>query len=334
MKNYLSLLVCAFLFGSSFISAQDKYKTLNKFPIDSDGAYTGVTADEEMNRIFISNGAEVKVMNGADGKPLGPVKGMTSTNGIAFCENMNHGYVTNGKDSSFTVFDLKTLNRINSIRAMGRNPDAVLFDFYTQRLFVFNKGSNNISVFDVSVDKFITNIKLDGKPESAVNDDKGNIYVNISDLGMVCRINTSKMKVENKWRLREGKGPTGIAIDKENNRLFSVCANKLLMVSDGETGKIIAALPVGENAATVAFDPLLKRVYSANGDGTLTVVQEKDADTFKVTETIKTQKGASLMVLNAKTHHLFLPVAASVLDIAPALPDDGGQKNAPPVKEK
>ncbi len=309
MKKIILSSILVSVMGIQAVHAQSNYKVANKFSVEGDGGWDYLSVDDSQDRLYISHGTVVQVMNTKDGKIIGTVKNLNGVHGIAFSENMNHGYITNGKDSSVTVFDLKTLETIRKVPVMGQNPDAVLFDFYTQRLFTFNGNSNDISVFDVSVDKYIGKIKLEGNPEFAVNDDKGYIYVNIENLSMICKINASTMKVENKWRLKEGKEPSGLAIDKESHRLFSVCDNKMMVISDYEKGVVIASVPIGENPDGCAFDPELKRAYSSNGDGTLTVVQEVDANTFKVLENLPTQKGARTIAVSAKTHHLYLPTA-------------------------
>jgi DNA-binding beta-propeller fold protein YncE len=309
MKKFTSasLLVC--LVSILPVKSQNKYQIAGKFPVEGNGGWDYVVSEDDSSRVYIAHGNVMQVMNTSTNKIIGTLKGLNGAHGVAICENMNHGYVTSGKDSTFTVFDLNSFNKVRTLPTMGSDPDAVLFDFYTQRLFICNARSNDISVFDVSVDKFIGKIKLDGNPEMLVNDDNGHIFVNIENLSMVCSINASTMKVENKWRLKEGQEPSGLAIDKVNHRLFSVCDNKLMVISDYDKGAVVATVPIGEHPDGAAFDPILKRAYSSNGDGTLTVVQEVDANTFKVIDNVKTQKGARTLTVNNKTHHIYLPVA-------------------------
>ncbi len=309
MKKFILSSIILSLFGIQHSTAQSAYHIANTFSLEGDGGWDYLNVDDETGILYVSHGNMVQVIDTKDGKVLGTIKDLKGAHGIALAENMNHGYITNGRDSSVTVFDMKTFEKLRTLENVGQNPDAILFDVYTQRIFIFNGRSNNVSVYDVSVDKFITKIQLDGKPEFAVNDDKGNIFVNIEDLSMVCHINGSTMKVEKKWKLKEGKEPSGLAIDKENHRLFSVCDNKLMVISDYEKGFVIASVPIGENPDGAGFDAELKRAYSSNGDGTLTVVQETDANTFKVLENVKTQKGARIMTVSAKTHHIYLPTA-------------------------
>ncbi|MEI6218656.1 MAG: YncE family protein, partial [bacterium] len=150
-------------------------------------------------------------------------------------------------------------------------------------------------------------IPLYGKPEAAAVDGKGNLYVNIENKSTICRINTKTLKVEQKWPVAPGNEPTGLAIDVAGNRLFSVCRNKLMIIMDAQTGKVIGSVPIGERADGAGFDPVKKLAYSSNGDGTLTIVQETANGKYTVLETVPTQQGARTMAVDTKTHHLFLP---------------------------
>jgi DNA-binding beta-propeller fold protein YncE len=175
-------------------------------------------------------------------------------------------------------------------------------------VFTFNGRSANASVLDANTHKEVATIPLDGKPEFSVTDGKGNVYVNNEDKSMVYKINSNSLTVEQKWTIAPGEGPSGLAFDKANDRLFSV-TDKLMVVTDSKNGKIVATLPIGENVDGVAFDPGKKRAYSSNGDGTVTVVQEVNPNEFKVVETITTQRGARTIGINTKTHRIYLPTA-------------------------
>ncbi|MGA2506240.1 MAG: YncE family protein, partial [Chitinispirillaceae bacterium] len=152
-------------------------------------------------------------------------------------------------------------------------------------------------------------IALDGKPEFPASDGKGTMYVNIEDKNLVDVINTKTLKVQGKWPITPGEEPSGMAIDNENHRLFIGCSKNIMVIADAKSGEITTTVPIGDNCDGIAFDPVNKRAYSSNGDGTLTVVEEKSQDTFEVIENIITQKGARTIALDGKTHHLFLPTA-------------------------
>ena len=312
MKKFVNLTIIASLVIIHSITAQTKanqYNLANKFSIEGDGGWDYLTVDENSGKLYISHGTIVQVMDTKNGQIIGNIKDLKGVHGIALAENLNKGFITSGRDSSVVVFDLNTSATIEKISIHGQNPDAILYDNFTQRIFTFNGRSNDATVIDAKTNKTIGTIILGSKPEFAVTNGKGKIYVNMEDTCMVFMINPATMKVEQQWTLKRGKEPSGLAIDKVNNRLFSVCDNKLMIVMDAETGKVIASLPIGEHVDGCGFDAELKRAYSSNGDGTLTVIQEVDANTFKVLENVNTQKGARTISVNSKTHHIFLPTA-------------------------
>ena len=310
MKNYISLLAIVLFINIHLANAQtSQYKISNKFSAEGDGGWDYLAVDDSTGRLFVSHGTMVQVIDTKTGKVVGTISGLKNVHGIALAHSLNKGFISDGRDSSVTVFDLTNITSIGKIINVGQNPDAILYDDFTKRVFTFNGGSNNITAIDAITGKIIGKIALDGGPEFAVTNSKGKIFCNIEDLSMICEINPKTLKVENKWRLKDGKEPSGLAIDKETNRLFSVCSNKMMMIVDGESGKIITSVPIGEHPDGCGFDPVLKRAYSSNGDGTLTVVQEVNANTFKVLENVTTQKGARTIAVSAKTHHIYLPTA-------------------------
>ena len=289
--------------------AQSNYKPIKKINVEGEGGWDLLCIDEATNRLFLSHKNVMQVVDVKTGKLIGSVADTKGVHGIALANDLNKGYISNGKDSSVTIFDLKTLTAIKKIQVTGSNPDAILYDEFSHNVFVFNARTLNASVIDAKTDKIIRTIPFIGNPELSVNDGKGKVFVNIEDKSKVCVINSSTLMIEQTWDLSPGEEPTGIAIDKENSRLFIVCANKLMVIMDAKTGHVITTMPTGDGTDGAAFDPIKKRAYSSNGDGTLTVIQEENANTFKVLENVTTQKGARTIAIDSKTHHVYLPTA-------------------------
>ena len=301
-------------------TAHSSCRIANKIHLDGDGGYDYLTMDDATSRLYISHGTVVQVLDVNDQKVMGTIPDTKGVHGIALAINFNKGYTSNGKDTSVTIFDLKTLKMITKLKLTGNNPDAILYDPFSQKVFTFNGKSNNSTVIDAKTDKIIGTIDLPGKPEFSVTDRKGKIYVNLEDKNEVCRINPMTQKVENTWSVSPGEEPTGLAIDLKANRLISVCHNKLMIVLDAANGKVIAQLPIGEKVDGVSYDPDLKRIYCSNGEGTMTVVQEDAKGAYEVIENFPTQKGAKTITLNSKTHRIYLPVAE--YNAAPAATSD------------
>jgi YVTN family beta-propeller protein len=307
------------------VNAQSNYKLANKFHVEGAGGWDYISVDEANSRIFVSHATVAQAIDTKTGKLAGTIPDTKGIHGIAIAADLNKGFTSNGRDSSVTVFNLNTLAVIEKVKVTGKNPDAILYDPFSQKLFTFNGGSANTTVIDAKSNKVIATIALDGKPEFSVTDGKGNVYVNIEDKNKISVINVNTLKVSQSWPIAPGDEPSGLALDNKNHRLFSVCGNKMMIVTNAETGKIVATLPIGDRCDGVAFDPTYNRAYSSNGEGTITVVQEVDANTFKILETIQTQPGARTIAVDKTTHHLYLPTAE--YEAAPA-----GVKSRPAIK--
>jgi DNA-binding beta-propeller fold protein YncE len=311
MKNLLSIICITVLFSSgNLLSAQPGYKVVNQIHLEGDGGWDYLTVDEAAGRLYVSHASMALVVDLKTGKQIGEIADTNGIHGIALAPSLNKGFTSDGRDNSVTVFDLKTLEVTGKIQVTGKNPDAILYDAFSGKLFTFNGGSSNASVIDPKQGKEIATIQLDGKPEFPQTDGKGKIYVNIEDKSEISVINAKTFKVEKSWLIAPGEEPSGLALDNQTHRLFSVCGNKLMVISDAEAGKVVTTLPIGEGCDGVAFDPGTKRAFSSNGgDGTITVVQEENKDKFEVVETVATQKGARTITIDKNTHHLYLSTA-------------------------
>jgi len=291
----ITLLICFVLLvcSSVIVNAQpvkSEYKITNKISLGGSGGWDYLTVDEPAGRLYVSHATQVMVVDLKKNVLEGVIADTKGVHGIAIARDLNKGFISCGRDSSVAIFDLKTLNVSARVKITGRNPDAILYDPFKKLIFTFNGGSSNATILDAKTEKVITTISLAGKPEFSASDGKGKVYVNIEDKSMVSVINTNTLKVENTWSLAPGEEPSGLALDNENHRLVLVCSNKLMVIINALTGKVITTLPIGDRCDGVAFDPGKKRAYSSNGDGTMTVVQEVNPDSFKVLENVSTKR--------------------------------------------
>jgi DNA-binding beta-propeller fold protein YncE len=306
---FFTITFVALIIGSSSVIAQSYYKIANNIHVEGEGGWDYLTVDEANARIYVSHATVAQVIDIRTAKLVGTIPDTKGIHGIAIANDLNKGFTSNGRDSSVTIFDLKTLEIITKIKITGQNPDAILYDPFSQKVFTFNGGSSNSTVIDAKGNNVIGNIPLDGKPEFSVTDNKGKVFVNIEDKSVINVINSKTLKVEQHWPIAPGEEPSGLAIDNQNHRLFSVCSNKLMVVIDAETGKVITTLPIGDRCDGVAFDSEKKRVYSSNGEGSITVVQEENSNSYKVLETVTTKPGARTIAIDKTTHHLYLTTA-------------------------
>lgn len=297
-----------YLYGLNGQNAAAGYKIVQKISLPGEGFWDYLNADDETGMLYVSHGTMVNVVDMKTGKSEATITDVNGVHGIAVAPEFNKGFISNGADSNVTVFNTKDFSVIEKVPVTGRNPDAILYDPFTKTVITWNGRSSNATVIDAKTDKVIQTISLDGKPEAAVSDGNGKVFVNIEDKSEVSMINVKTWKVEQTWSINPGEEPSGLALDNVNHRLFSA-TDKLMVILDSETGKVVATVPTGGRVDGAGFDPGLKRAYSSCGDGVLTVVQEENPDSFKVIANVPTQVGARTISVSAKTHRIYLPTA-------------------------
>jgi len=305
----LAIALLTVCFVTTKAASAGTYKIVNKISIEGDEKWDYLFSDDESGRLYVSHGSQVQAIDEATGKVVGKITGLKGVHGIAIAPALNKGYISNGKDSSVTIFNTNTFEVIKRVVVTGVSPDAILFDPFSQKVIVCNGHSNNLTVIDAATDEIVSTIALTGNPEFSVTNGKGLIYINLESASSIAVINVSTYEVVNVWPVAPGVEPTGLALDNDTHRLFSVCANKLMVVVDAESGKVITTLPTGDKTDGAGFDPSLKCAYSSNGNETMTVVKEEANDQYSVLENVHTQKGARTVSVNKRTHHVYLPAA-------------------------
>lgn len=281
---------------------------LKQHKINSDGGWDYISIDPIHHRIYVSHATQVNILNTLTGDSVGFVPNTTGVHGIAFASPFDKGYISNGKLASCTVIDLNTYKTLKQI-PVGQNPDAIFYDDFSKKIIVFNGHSSSASIINPVNDKVIATVNLGGKPEAGVSDGKGTIFVNLEDKNEIAAFDAKTFKIKKRYKLSKGEEPSGLAIDRMNSRLFTVCSNKIMVILNAKTGKEIATLPIGEGADGVAFDPAYQLAYSSNGDGTMTIVKEFSASRFEILENIKTAPGARTLAIDPRSHHIFMPTS-------------------------
>lgn len=298
--------------------------------VGGSGGWDYISIDPVSRHLFVSHGDRVEVVDAGTGRIAGviPAHGV---HGIAVAPDMNRGFISNGRSGTMTVFDLHRFTVIAEVKTTGENPDAILFDPATRRVMTFNGRGKNATVFDAETGEVAGTIDIGGKPEFAVSDGTGRVYVNVEDKNQIAVIDPKTLEVTARYPMAKCEAPTGLAIDRKNGRLFSACEeSKTMTVVDAATGKNLASLPIGAGVDGVAFDEQKGLAFASNGvDGTITVVHEVSPSEFAVTGTLQTAKGARTIVVDPKTHHVFLPTAQ--FGTAPAPDADHPHPRAPIV---
>jgi len=293
----------------AFGQNQTNFKILRSLKIPSSGGWDYISVDEINQKIYVSHGNQVNILDVATGDSVGYIPNTNGVHGIAFVPEKNEGYISAGRLNSIITFDLKTYQVKDSIK-VGKNPDAIFYDESAKHIITCNGGSKDMSFVDINTDKLVSTLALGGKPETAVSNGNGMVYVNLEDKSEVLKLDGNKFSILAHYKLNGGEEPTGLSIDNKTHRLMVSCGgNKLLIILDAIHGKEIARIETGEGTDGNAFDPEKHLVFSSNGEGTLTIVKELSANKFVKVQNLKTEKGARTIGINLKNHRVYLPTA-------------------------
>lgn len=299
--------VLAFLCCSAI--AGEAYKFLNEIPIGGEGGWDILTIDAPARRLYLSHATKVVVVDLAKGVLAGEIGGTLGVHAFVAVPELGRGFSSNGKESKASVVDLKTLATVAKVDT-GASPDAVVYEPLRQEIYVFNHEGHSVTVIDPKSTAVITTIPLGGRPEfAALDSNAGRVYCNLQDKSEVAVIDTAKHEVVGRWPLAPGEGPSGIAFDPAGHRLFAGCYNKLMVMLDTQTGKVVATVPIGAGVDGCAFDDRTRLVFASCGDGTTAIAKEETPQKLTVIQALKTERGARTMALDPQTHWIYLPSA-------------------------
>lgn len=299
----LGFLAASALFGAA------TYKVTGHWNIGGEGGWDYVCVDSAAHRLYVSHATKAVVLDSDSGKVVGEIPNTPGIHGIAVAPKAGLGFTSNGKDNSISVFDLKTLALKTKIK-VGGNPDAIQYEPTANVIITFNGSSKDATVVSVEGLAVLNHLPLGSKPEFSATDGKGNVWVNLEDKNSLAKLGGAPLKVLHTWPLAGCESPSGLAFDAKNRRVFSVCDNEVMVVSDADTGKQMAKLPIGKGADGVGFDPIgMNALASAGEDGVVTVVHEAAPDKFAVAGTIPTMKSARTIGVDETTGRAFLPAA-------------------------
>jgi YVTN family beta-propeller protein len=329
--SFLALAVVAGSFGHTTAARRQSggpgYHVAKKFKLGGEGGWDYVTLDAGTHRLFISRGTHVLVVDPDSGKVLGDIPGMHRVHGIAIATEFNHGFVSDGNPGSVFMFDLKTLKVLDEIKTQP-DCDGIIYDPGTKRVFTANGDSNDATAIDAATGKVLGNIPLGGAPEFLQADGKGRLFVNLEDKSELVRVDANALKLEDTWPLAPCQSPSGLAIDAANERLFVGCHSKVMAFVDGNSGKVIGTVPIGEGVDANRFDPGTGYAFASCGDGTITVAHEDSPDKLTPVDMIQTQRGARTMEFDPKSHDLYTVTA----EFGPEPPAEPGQRRRrPPI---
>jgi YVTN family beta-propeller protein len=291
------------------------YKLIRRIPVGAEGGWDYIKVDADAQRLYVARGDHMMIVDEVSGKVLGDIPNTKGIHGTAIASTLGKGYTSNGQASTVTVFDLKTLKPITDIKTTGDNPDSIIYDPETKRVFTMNGRSNNSTVIDATTDKVVGTVDLGGKPEEPALDGRGNMFVNLEDKSSIMEFDTKTLAVKGTWSLAPCDGPSALAADTKNHRLFAAC-DKMIAVFNPDTGKVVATPAIGGDPDGDGFDPGTGLVFASVREGLLTVIHQDSPDKYSIVGNVNTQFGARTMTLDPKTHHVFTETA----DFNPAAP--------------
>ncbi|HLY68720.1 MAG TPA: YncE family protein [Puia sp.] len=308
MRNSLILLFA----GISFFSVRSQQYVLDKkIPVPGDGGYDYVAIDQVNHHLFASHGTEFNVIDLVTEKPVGVVQGLKGVHGIAIVNEVNKGFISDGRGQAVVVIDLKTFQIIKTISLAATDEDGIIYDPYSKKVFVFNGDSKSTCAIDIKTLELVKTIDLGGSPEFAASNGMGLVYNNIEDQNSLKVIDTKALEVKATYPLAPCGKPTGLAFDAVHNRIFTGCRdNKGLSVLDAASGKVITTLPIGAGVDAVCYDPGSSLIFCSCGDATTTIIKQDGADSYQVIQTLATQVRAKTMALDPQTHKIYLSVAS------------------------
>lgn len=315
-KLLIALFMLSLPVGVLAAAAAGDWKVVQRYPIGGTGGWDYLTLDPTTQHLYVSRSDRVIVLDVArmpsmaKSSVVGEIDGLSGVHGIALADALHRGFISNGHAGTVTLFNPATLKVEQTVKVAAKNPDGIVYDPYSKRVFTFNGGSDNASVIDAVTGKLLGHVALPGRPEFPVSDGRGHVFDNIESTNQLVEIDPSAMKVTAVWPLKNCEAPSGLAIDVAHRRLFSVCQNGIMAVTNATDGKPVASVPIGQGPDAARYDARRHLVFSSNGrSGTLTVVREDDPDHYRVLANVPTRKSARTMALDEASGDVYLSSA-------------------------
>jgi YVTN family beta-propeller protein len=308
MKKYLLPVLFSLIIATA-CRADANYHLLKEIPGGGDGGWDYLSVDSAAQRLYVSHGTKVVVIDLAKDAVVGEITNTPGVHGLAPCPDLGLGVTSNGRENKASIVDLKTLQMLSKVET-GANPDGMLYESGQKEVYLFNGRGESVTVIDPKAGKVVATIPLGGKPEFAAADVKaGRVFNNLEDKNELVVIDTKKHEVVNRWPIAPGEEASGMAFDEKNHRLFLGCGNKMMVMVDSESGKVVANVPIGDGVDANAFDPGTMLAFASCGDGTVTIAHEDAPDKLTVVQTLKPEKGARTMTIDPATHKIYLASA-------------------------
>ncbi len=312
MKVHCIALATSLLFALTLTAQEPKqtgeFKIIDQWTVPGGGRWDYVNIDAAARRVYVTHGEQIDVLNADTGTVIGTISDLSGVHGVALAQKLNRGYISNGELDHVVVFDLKTLKKVAEVQT-ARDPDAIMYEQMTNRVFSFNGKSNNATVIDASNNTVVGTIALGGSPAFAVADGTSHIFVSLEHKNVTLELDAKAMTVVRRIPLAPCETPSGLSMDRGTRRLFVGCDNKLMAVVDADAGKVVTTLPIGEGNDSTVFEPETNLIFASNADGTMNIFHEGEGDTYTAVQTVTTNPKSKTMMVDRKTHHALVPAA-------------------------
>ena len=210
-----SMLALAVANAKPSIAAPTDYTITKTVPLGGGIRWDYLHFDPASDRLFISHGTELTVLNGQTGAVIGHVRGLHGSHGIAIDHATGLGYADSSGTQTTTIFNLKTLRTVKTIPAL-KDADGMAIDPASNQVFVAAGDSNAVMPIDLKTNESGKPIALGGAPEFLVADGAGSLYINLNDKNEIAKIDTRTDTVVAHWPLTSCDRPTGLAMDTAN----------------------------------------------------------------------------------------------------------------------
>jgi DNA-binding beta-propeller fold protein YncE len=289
--------------------SQPAYQLKRTIHLPGTEGWDYISIDSAARRLYVGREKYLQVVDIDSGRLVAQLTDVPGAHGVALAPELHRGFTVNGDHNSATMLDLASLKPLSSAKT-GEDADGYAYDPSTRRVFIMNSAGNSATAIDATKGTVVGTVPLNGQPEFAVADERGEVFVNITDKNQILGFDARTLKVLHRWPLVSCEGPSGLSMDRAHRRLFSACDNETMVVVDADNGKVVAALPTGAGTDASLFDPSSGNAFaSAGGCGSLTVIHEDTPDHFHVIATVPTASGARTMALDDKTHDVLLVTA-------------------------
>lgn len=284
------------------------YKLIHSYPLQGEGGWDSITFDAAQRLLYLAHSPRISVVNADTGALVGEIDGLNLAHGVALVKELDRGFISDGAGNQVVIFAISNLKVLGKIKT-GNNPDCILYDPASKRIFTFNGGTHDSTVIDPVDGKVEATVPIGGRPEYAVADGKGMIYLNVGDANEVAALDSRSLAITARWPIAPAAMATALAMDREHRLLFIGGRNKILAIMDADNGRIVQTFPIGFGVDTNIYEADKRLEFTSTREGTIHIFHEDSAEKFSVMEVVKTQPGAHTMALDPKTEHLFLDTA-------------------------